>query len=773
MKKKKFHLVSLLSIVISIQALPAFGQSSGCTPFIRQNDTVICSGVSVTLDLVSPPVKDSLLPGVWKLLIAGSAIDSNLFNIKPFGYDKTNQVLYSIIHKKIIRFDLKTGTVSSLTANNWPGDYTEFTYDFTNKRLLCWRGGRDSVYAIPDAGGNWAAIGAGAIDRESNGSSVYWNPLNQQVGLYGGYGFNQVKSWIYENDGTGWQQRKNNPAIDSVPPKGGNIVSTNSDGSKLYLFSGQGNYSGDELTGTCTLGSPWATASGMFCWLKDLWELDLATYKFKNILPVNNASIQYEGALVNYYDKSRFYLFGGFQPTGNYATNQNLVNTDKTFYFRPGTDSGFVEFKGEGTVPPAMPATALNNYAYYDPVGKRMIWARYDGIWAYYPDSTTAPPVSKSTVWSTGDTVASITVKPLQTTLYSVTRTIGSTVCKDSITITVNNTKTTLPYNVNVCGDSTVLDAGAGFNSYLWNTGETTQAILVKQNGTYYVDVSKGVCSERDTSKVLFAIPVAGFSIGVQKDSICAGESDSLFIISPQAGINYSWSVSGSSAVVNTGINYPVKNVANNITYIVTAASNPSICTSKTNSAGIIVRTKLTRPVVSTQTIGLYEIIFKWDPVPNATGYLVSLDKGNTYIIPDSGPLGLTHTISGLLPNQNAELLVKATGPYTCQTSDSARGTATTLNPFGDGIYVPNAFTPNGDGVNDVLLVYGTAIASVKLTIYNQWGKSLFVSTDIKKGWDGNSGGQKAPAGLYTYALEAIMQDGISVKKGGTFNLIR
>ena len=39
------------------------------------------------------------------------------------------------------------------------------------------------------------------------------------------------------------------------------------------------------------------TANGRFCWLKDLWELDLTTYQFQNILPVNNASIQYEGAL--------------------------------------------------------------------------------------------------------------------------------------------------------------------------------------------------------------------------------------------------------------------------------------------------------------------------------------------------------------------------------------------------------------------------------------------------------------------------------------------
>ncbi len=774
MKKKRIYLVSLFLTIMAIQAIPVSGQSSsGCTPFLRQKDTVVCPGTSVFLDLLPPPVVDTLLPGVWKLLIPGSSYDSTLFNIKAFGFDKVNQCFYSIIHQKILRYDLKTGTVSSVPATNWPGDYTEFTYDYTNKRLLCWRGGRDLVFAIPETGGSWTVIGPGAIDRETNGSSAYWNPIKKQPGIYGGYGFNTVKSWVFENDGTDWLERKPNPPIDSTPPKGGNIVSTNADGTKLYLFSGQGNYSGDELTGTCTLGSPWATSGGMFCWLRDLWELDLTTYSFTNILPVNNQSIQYEGALVNYYDKSRFYLFGGYQPTGDYATNQNLANTNKTFYFRRGVDSGFVAFTGDGAVPPPMPKTLSNNYAYYDPVGKRMIWARYDGIWAYYPDSSLAPPTLKSTVWSTGDTTSSITVKPAQTTRYLVTRTIGGRVCKDSITITVTNMQTALQKTVNICGDSVLLDAGPGFNTYLWNTGATTQTIIVKLNGTYSATVSKNACTATDTSRVSFATPVNNFAVGVFKDSVCAGDADSLFVTTPQTGITYSWSVSGNPSIINTGINYLPKNITKDVAYLISGASNPAICASKTANAQVIVRAKLPKPVLHIDSINNTNIVFRWDPVPLATGYLVSLDKGNTYTAAPGGVLGLTQNVSGLLPNTPVNIIVKAVGVYSCQESDTAQANTTTLNPFGDGIYIPNAFTPNGDGVNDVLLVYGTAIVSVRLMIYNQWGKQLFISTNLLKGWDGTYNGERSPAGLYTYSLEAVMQDGKRITKGGTFSLIR
>ncbi|GAC1531949.1 MAG: hypothetical protein NVS3B15_11800 [Sediminibacterium sp.] len=707
------------------------------------------------------------------MLVKGSDIDSVLFNIRPFGYDKANQYLYSIIHEKLIRFDLMNNSKTAVTAANWPGDFTEFTYDYTNNRLLCWRSGRDSVFALPASGGSWTVAGTGNTDRECYGASAYWNPITKQPGIYGGYGYNQIKSWIFENNGAGWLQRKPNPPIDSIPPKGGNLIGSNSDGTKLYLFSGQGSYSGNELAGTCILGSPWATASGMFCWMRDLWELDLSNYTFKNILPVNNQSIQYEGAVAYDYDKSRFYLFGGYQPTGTYASNLSLPNTNKTFRFRTGKDAGFSAMTGEGDAPPAVTAGGPNGYAYYDPAGKRMLWARYDGIWAYYPDSTLIPLSVRSFVWSTGDTTASITVKPAQTTVYKITRTYGGFVCADSTRITVTNMKTALQPGVNICGDSTILDAGANFNAYAWNTGATTQTIPVKQNGTYAVTVTKGACTATDSSKVVLAAPIADFSVRAQKDAVCPGDTDSLFVVAPQTGIVYSWYVPGSSTVINTGFYYLAKNIIKDADYVINATNNPPVCMAKSANVHVTVRSRLAKPLIHADSVGLYAIIFRWDPVPGATAYLVSLDKGNTYINPGSGPQGLTHMVTGLVPNQAISLAVKATGLYSCQAGDTSLLSATTLNPFGDGIYVPNAFTPNGDGINDVLLIYGTAIASARLMIYNQWGTQLFVSTDTSKGWDGTYKGEKAPAGNYTYALEAIMQDGKRVTKGGSFSLIR
>lgn len=749
------------------------GQNAACSKFLYQKDTLVCPGTEVLLNLIPAPAPDSVLPGVWKLLIPKNAIDSVLFNIKPFGYDRVNQYLYSIIHQQIIRYDLKNNAVAAINASNWPGDFTEFTFDYSNNRLIYWRGGRDSVYAIPANGGSWTLIGTGTIDRESFGSSSFWNPGTQQPGFYGGFGYNQMKSWIFENSSIGWTQKKSNPLIDSVPPKGGNLVASNSTGTKLYLFAGQGSYSGDELAGNCTLGSPWASQSGMYCWLKDLWELDLSNYSFKNILPINNASIQYQGAVGYDYDKSRFFLFGGYQPTGNYLQNQSLPNTNKTFRFRTAIDQGFVAFIGQGDQPPAATATDLNGVAYYDPIDKRMIWARTDGIWAYYPDSTTIPLTQKSYLWSTGDTTSSITVKPTSTTSYKVTRTNAGFVCTDSILISLQPMQTNLLNTVNICGDTAHLDAGTGFSSYLWNTGDTTQHIIANKNAVYSVTVTKGVCTLKDSSNVQMALPVSDFIVKAQLDSICYGASDTLNVITPQIGVVYSWYLPGSAIKINSGIYYGLTGITKNASYIINANSVPAACPSKSAQVQIIVRPQIAKPIIKIDSIGANLVIVSWKPVPDATGYLLSLDNGISFQYPSSGILSLTDTVKGIPSGQNQKIIIKALGNVACQTSDTSQIIATTINPFGNGIYIPNAFTPNGDGSNDYFRVYGTAIKSIVLKIYNQWGELVFSTTDIINGWDGNYKGNKAVASVYTYTLEATMQDGSEIIKKGTLTLIR
>ena len=68
--------------------------------------------------------------------------------------------------------------------------------------------------------------------------------------------------------------------------------------------------------------------------------------------------------------------------------------------------------------------------------------------------------------------------------------------------------------------------------------------------------------------------------------------------------------------------------------------------------------------------------------------------------------------------------------------------------------YIPNSFTPNGDGLNDVFSVSGSRIVSVYLRIYNRWGQQVFESKEVDKGWDGSLQGNKCPQDIYYYIVE-------------------
>jgi gliding motility-associated-like protein len=96
-----------------------------------------------------------------------------------------------------------------------------------------------------------------------------------------------------------------------------------------------------------------------------------------------------------------------------------------------------------------------------------------------------------------------------------------------------------------------------------------------------------------------------------------------------------------------------------------------------------------------------------------------------------------------------------------------------TVRTLTDQIYIPNAFTPNGDGKNDVLLVYGYTIQSLRFSVFNQWGEKIFESANQATGWNGNYNGKPQPSGVYMYVCQITYRDGTTEVKKGSINLVR
>ncbi len=87
-------------------------------------------------------------------------------------------------------------------------------------------------------------------------------------------------------------------------------------------------------------------------------------------------------------------------------------------------------------------------------------------------------------------------------------------------------------------------------------------------------------------------------------------------------------------------------------------------------------------------------------------------------------------------------------------------------------IYIPNSFTPNGDGLNDTFGISGQAINTFSMQIFNRWGEKVFETKNASQTWDGTFNGQKVQQGVYVYKITAANNTGRKSAKEGTVTVV-
>ncbi len=116
--------------------------------------------------------------------------------------------------------------------------------------------------------------------------------------------------------------------------------------------------------------------------------------------------------------------------------------------------------------------------------------------------------------------------------------------------------------------------------------------------------------------------------------------------------------------------------------------------------------------------------------------------------------------------------LYKVSISNSCGTAQSSK--QITFEKCSDEIYVPTAFTPNGDGLNDVFKVkYFQAPISFNMKVYNRYGQIIFSTTDASKGWDGKVKSYDQQIGTYIWLIDYINHNNVHYTKQGTVTLIR
>ena len=110
--------------------------------------------------------------------------------------------------------------------------------------------------------------------------------------------------------------------------------------------------------------------------------------------------------------------------------------------------------------------------------------------------------------------------------------------------------------------------------------------------------------------------------------------------------------------------------------------------------------------------------------------------------------------------------IVDKPGKYWLTVSDGICTATDTLNIMEcSELWMPNAFTPDGDGINDIFYVKGVKIDQIEMYIYNNWGVLIFESKDINKGWDGTYKGKACKQGVYICLIK-LKAEGILSNRG-------
>ncbi len=88
-------------------------------------------------------------------------------------------------------------------------------------------------------------------------------------------------------------------------------------------------------------------------------------------------------------------------------------------------------------------------------------------------------------------------------------------------------------------------------------------------------------------------------------------------------------------------------------------------------------------------------------------------------------------------------------------------------------VYIPSAFTPNGDAVNERFVIYATGVEGFEWALFNRWGLQVFHSDEDSRGWNGTYGGEPVPAGPYTYKVFIRLPDGLVEERRGMLTVFR
>jgi len=371
----------------------------------------------------------------------------------------------------------------------------------------------------------------------------------------------------------------------------------------------------------------------------------------------------------------------------------------------------------------------------------------------------TAPASFTNYLWSTGTAgVSNITVGAGGS--YWVRDTALCVLKTDTFHVTTLTPDTLLNLiPESMCKGATItLTAPTGYTMPIWSTGSTATAITVSDTGTYVVRETATCGTVYDEFTVTYKPPVIAGAWDTVKGCLYLVD----FLASP-TGTEYSYLWSGPADFTSTMQNPVIQSggSANEGVYTVTVTDNATGCDGKATTTLVITPIP---PVPLTNVSPTQTITY---------GGSVQLNADNAlyyWWLPNDGTIS-NRNINDPVVSPTTTTVYTVYGMDSLGCVDSAKITVEVLF---DSISIPSAFTPNGDGLNDVFRPLGMTYQSlVEFSVYNRWGQRVFTTSNKEQGWDGTFNGVKQDMDVYNYMLIVALEDGSTRMYKGNVTLVR
>lgn len=339
------------------------------------------------------------------------------------------------------------------------------------------------------------------------------------------------------------------------------------------------------------------------------------------------------------------------------------------------------------------------------------------------------------------------------TTFYVEDSICGGISARTAITVSVTGTSNLTVNSPSLCAGQSATLTASGSTSYTWSTGATTGTIVVSPSTStsYTVSGGSGTCSSTLVSMVTVATTP---TISITGDSICAGQR----LVLVASGANtYTWSTGATSSSISVS----------------PAASSSFSVLGANNTNGSCAGT------------AVYSVTVFPSPVATISGN-VTIGAGNTATLTAGGG-GAYQWFPGSALScascENVSVSPSTTTEYCVEVSNS-NGCKDTACAW---VYVeyecivnasrsaPNAFSPNGDHINDEFVLEGWkhCVKEFNIQIYDRWGEKIFESDQVDFAWDGTYKGKVLDMAVFVYQIRATMVDNTKIMHKGNISLLR